>query len=73
MIDSEAALEIARSRAAQKGWGFADPIEVVVRSGWFGSGKRFEISSNADKLGTKTRFLIDAATGTILSEGYISR
>ena len=73
MIERAAAIEIARSLAAEKGWGFAEPIEVVHRRGWFGQADRFEIKTNAGKLGTKARFVIDAATGEIISEGYIPR
>ena len=65
MIDRADAIEIARSRAAEMGWAFAEPLEVVHRRGWFGRGDRFEIETNAGKRGTKARFVIDATTGTI--------
>ena len=73
MIDRAAAIEIARKRAEEKGWAFAEPVEVVERRGWRGGTTRFEIETNAGQLGTKARFVIDAATGGILSEGYIPR
>jgi hypothetical protein len=73
MIAPEAALDIARARAAEKGWGFADPFSVQLRRGWFGQNDRYEIETNAGRLGTKARFVIDADTGRILSEGYIPR
>jgi len=74
VIDRAAAVEIARARAAQNGWGFAEPLDIVERRPWFGRGaKRFEIMTNAGKRGTKARFIIDAETGAILHEGYISR
>jgi hypothetical protein len=73
MIDSARAIEIARSRAEENGWGFADPIAVVHRIGWFGRSRRFEIETNAGMRGTKARFVIDAETGKVLSEGYIPR
>jgi hypothetical protein len=74
MIDQEQAIEIARARAAQNGWGFAEPLQVSHRRPWFGrGGGRFEIETNAYGLGTKARFVVDEATGAILDEGYIPR
>ncbi len=73
MIEEGAAIELARARAEAKGWAFAEPVAVTHRRGWFGKGDRFEIETNAGKHGTKARFVIDATTGEILSEGYIPR
>jgi uncharacterized membrane protein YkoI len=73
MITSEEAIAIARARAEENGWGFAEPAAVVHRRGWFGQSDRFEIETNAGKLGTKARFVIDADSGEILSQGYIPR
>jgi hypothetical protein len=73
MIDREAAVEIARARAHEKGWVFAEPIAVIHRRDWFGPGQRFEVTANADKFGAKARFVIDVVTGEILEEGYVPR
>jgi hypothetical protein len=75
MIDRNVAIEIARKRATEKGWVFAEPVEIVHRRGWFGGENRFVIEKNAGKRGTKApaRFVIDAATGKVISEGYIPR
>jgi len=74
MIDQEQAIEIARKRAMEKGWGFAEPLNVVVRRSWFGGvPMRFEIETNGHNRGTKARFTVDAKTGEIISEGYIPR
>ena len=73
MIDRDVAIEIARKRAMEKGWAFAEPVAIVHRRGWFGGADRFEIETNAGKLGTKARFVIDAATGEVISEGYLPR
>jgi hypothetical protein len=73
VIEQQAAVEIARLRAAEKGWAFGDPIAVRHRRGWFGQHGHFEIETNANNLGTKAYFVIDAVTGSILSEGYIPR
>ena len=73
MITGTEALEIARARATTKGWAFAAPVEVLERRSWSGRVTRYEIETNADKLGTKARFVIDAESGSVVSEGYISR
>jgi uncharacterized membrane protein YkoI len=73
VIDQDTALEIARQRAKENGWGFFDPVNIENRVGWLGRSKRFEIETNAGKLGTKAKFVIDAETGAIISEGYIPR
>ncbi|MGD8642522.1 MAG: PepSY domain-containing protein [Gammaproteobacteria bacterium] len=73
MIEQEQAIDIARKRASDKGWAFSEPLDIVVRRGWFGGITRFEIETNAGKKGTKARFVIDATNGSILSEGYIPR
>jgi uncharacterized membrane protein YkoI len=73
MIERDQAIEIARKRASEKGWAFAEPLEVVIRRGWLGGVVRFEIETNAGKRGTKARFVLDAKTGEIISEGYLSR
>lgn len=73
MIERAMAIDIARKRAGENGWAFAEPLEVVLRRGWRGVAKRYEIETNAGNRGTKARFVIDAATGELLSEGYIAR
>jgi hypothetical protein len=73
MIERAAAIEIARKRATENGWAFAEPLEIVHRRGWFGGADRFEIETNAGKLGTKAKFVIDASSGEVVSEGYIPR
>jgi uncharacterized membrane protein YkoI len=73
MIERDQAIEIARKRAVEKEWAFAEPLEVVIRRGWLGGVVRYEIETNAGKRGTKARFVIDAKTGGIISEGYLPR
>lgn len=73
MIDQDQAITIARDRAKALGWAFSEPLEIVVRRGWFGGTSRFEIETNAGKRGTKARFVIDAKSGEIVSEGYLAR
>lgn len=73
MVEREQVIEIARKRAAEKGWAFVEPLNVAIRRGWAGAVIRFEIETNAGNLGTKARFVIDAKTGGVVSEGYVSR
>jgi hypothetical protein len=73
MIDEDQAIQIAKERASEMSWAFVEPLDVVVRKGWFGGVSRFEIETNSGKRGTKARFVIDAKTGKVLSEGYIPR
>jgi hypothetical protein len=73
MITGFEAVQIARARAIENGWGFAEPIHTLERRAWSGAINRYEIETNAGRLGTKARFVIDAETGAILSEGYIPR
>lgn len=73
MIASEEAVAIARARASTQGWGFGDPIRCTLRRGWFGSRDRYEIETNAGRLGTKARFTVDAETGLIVDQGYMPR
>jgi uncharacterized membrane protein YkoI len=73
MIDRDTAIDIARKRAAEKGWGLAEPVDVFERRDWKDGMKYFEIESNAGNLGTKARFVVDAKTGEIVSDGYVPR
>ncbi len=73
MIERDQAIEIARKRATAKEWAFVEPLNVVIRRSWLGAVSRFEIETNAGNRGTKAHFVIDAKTGEIVSEGYVSR
>jgi hypothetical protein len=73
MINETTAIEIARRRAAERGWPFGDPLAVTHRRGWGGGQGRYEIETNPGMRGTKTRFTIDAETGEVLQEGHIPR
>lgn len=73
MIERDQAVEIARKRALEKGWAFVEPLNIIIRRGWLGEINCFEIETNAGRRGTKARFVINAKTGKITFEGYISR
>jgi hypothetical protein len=72
MIDRDEALQIARARATENGWAFGEPVGVTLRRRWHGAANRYEIETSVGFRGTKARFVIDATTGKILSEGYIA-
>jgi len=73
MIEQDQAIEIARKRAAENNWGFAEPLHVVLYryKWWSDTPSRFEIWTNALKRGGNSRFVIDAKTGEILSEAFM--
>ena len=74
MIDRAAALDIARQRAAEKGWSLAEPDLIDETRADFGRRvKAYRIASNPRLRGARARFTIDAETGVILEEGYITR
>jgi len=73
MINAEAAKSIAQARASEKGWAFVEPAEVIARRGWLGGVVRFEIRTNVLNRGGNARFTVDAETGKILQEGFVSR
>jgi hypothetical protein len=47
---------------------FVERVDLVQRRAWSGVVKRYAIATNAGKLGAKARFVVDAATGAILSD-----
>ena len=71
--EQDQAIEIAHKRAEEKGWVLIVPLDVSIRRSWSGRPRRFEIMTNADGLGAKAHFVIDAKTGKILSAGYVPR
>lgn len=73
MITKADAIEIARARAAKNGWPFDGPIQTLERRSWSGRVTRYEIETNPQMLGAKSRFVIDAESGSVVSEGYIPR
>lgn len=73
MIGSDEAVAVARARADANRWFFSEPVRCELRRGWFGGESRYEIETNAGRRGTKARFVINAATGVVIEEGYIPR
>jgi len=71
MIDEQAALDIAKARAAENGWAFLEPFSILLRRGWWPKVNRYEIGSCTNRFGAKARFVIDADTGAVLEQGYI--
>lgn len=73
MILPEVAADIARARAKERGWGLAEPVSVQARRSWFGSVTSYDVLSNPRLRGTRTKFIIDAKDGEIISEHYLPR
>ena len=73
MISPEQAADIAKARANEKGWGLLEPLSIDARKGWNLKLKSYSVTSDPTKRGTACHFTIDAETGSILDEGYISR
>ena len=71
--EQDQALEIAHKRAEEKNWVFVWPVNVSIHRSWSGKPRRFEIMTNADGLGAKAHFVIDAKTGKILYQWYVPR
>ena len=73
MIDQDTAILIVRQWAANQGWAFAEPLNLVTRRSWKGATVRYEIETNVGQKGTKARFVIDASTGAVIDSGYLAR
>lgn len=73
MITEAEAIRIAKQLAQENAWAWDEPVQAVFRRTWLGKPKRWEIYSNANKLGAKVRVFIDAISGVVLDKGYISR
>ncbi|MES2096663.1 MAG: hypothetical protein V4459_07865 [Pseudomonadota bacterium] len=70
MIDDKEALTIARKRAAEKGWEFAEPVMTVYNRNWWGGPGKYEIESGVAGPPPHARFTISARTGAIRRESF---
>jgi hypothetical protein len=73
MIEELQALAIARHAAEAEGWAFVEPVKCALRKSWRGVPLRWEIRTNAGRLGAIARFVIDARDGSIIEKGYVPR
>jgi uncharacterized membrane protein YkoI len=71
LIEQDQAIEMARARAAAKGWTFNEPLHVFAYCSWIGTPFRFEITTKTDLHAGGARFVIDARTGEMVAEGVI--
>lgn len=73
MITEAQAIRIAQQLAQENAWAWVEPVQTVYRKTWLGKPKRWEVYSNANKLGAKVKVFIDANSGAVLEKGYIPR
>jgi hypothetical protein len=69
----EEAVKIAEKVAEENDWIWVEPVEAMWHPRWFGEGGRWEIFSNAQRLGAKVRVVVEAPSGKVLEKGYIPR
>jgi len=72
-ISEREAVEIAKQVADENDWIFAEPVLATFHSDWFSKGGKWEIYSNAERLGAKVRVVIESPSGKVLEKGYIPR
>ncbi len=72
-ISEQKAVESAKKIALENNWAWVEPSESLWHPAWRGGGGKWEILSNALKLGAKVRVVIESPSGEILEKGYISR
>ncbi|MCD9189608.1 MAG: hypothetical protein LUM44_24605 [Pyrinomonadaceae bacterium] len=72
-ISEEEAVKIAERVAEENDWIFVEPVLATWHSDWFGGGGKWEIYSNAERLGAKVRVVIESPSGKVLEKGYIPR
>ncbi|HEX4230469.1 MAG TPA: hypothetical protein VHZ07_17470 [Bryobacteraceae bacterium] len=72
-MTQQEAIAKARQIASESGWAWVDPPRAQLRKGWFGTGSRWEIHSNANGLGAIVRIELDDRTGEVLHKGYVKR
>lgn len=73
MMNHDEAIAIAKARASERGWALREPLSVTERRSWSGKLRTYKVVSDPRMRGTKAHFTIDAVTGAILDEGYLSR
>ena len=72
-ISEAQAIERAKKIALENDWAWVEPSAALWHPAWIGGGGKWEILSNALKLGAKVRVIIESPGGKILEKGYIAR
>jgi hypothetical protein len=71
-ISEKEAVKIAEKVAEENDWIWVEPVLATWHADWFGNGGKWEIFSNAERLGAKVRVVIDNE-GNIIEKGYVPR
>jgi hypothetical protein len=65
-------LALARSAANQEGWPFLEPISIVFRKRWFGSGGTWTVQTHINSTNGQVGIRIDDATRAILEKRFVN-
>lgn len=73
-MTEQEAIARAKAFAVERGWAWVEPARAVRLKAHAGLPERWEVHSHArGGLGAMARVVIDAASGAVLDQGYISR
>jgi len=71
MTESEA-VSVAKAEADKRDWPWHDPVRATRRRSLF-RGRKWEVVSNADKIGCNVRVLIDDGDGSVIKAAFCPR
>ncbi len=73
-ISGDEAIERARACAEQNGWAWCEPVRVSLSRAYALFGRpRYEVRSNAERLGSNARIIVDGEDGSILAAHWLPR
>jgi hypothetical protein len=71
MTENEA-ISVAEAEAAKNDWPWHEPIRASRRRSLF-QGAKWEVVSNADRIGCNVRVLIDDGDGSVITAAFCPR
>jgi hypothetical protein len=73
-VTEQEAIALAKAFAEERGWVWVEPARAVRLPAKASVPERWEVWSHArGGLGAMARVVIDAATGAVIDQGYVSR
>ena len=73
-ISEDEAIERARACAEQHGWAWREPVRASLSRAYVVFGRRrYEIWSNAERLGSNASILVDGEDGSIIAAHWRPR